>query len=61
MAELINDLLRGMAPDQAGGDDALMKLFGEFKDQVHVLLRCNDRACLCPSPGEHRDPLNRAS
>jgi protease-4 len=42
LAELINDLLRGMAPDQAGSDDAMMKLFGEFKDQVHVLLRCND-------------------
>ena len=42
LAELINELLRGMAPEQAGGDDALMKLFGEFKDQVRVLLRCND-------------------
>jgi protease-4 len=42
LAELINDLLRGMAPDQAGSDDAMMKLFGEFKGQVHVLLRCND-------------------
>jgi protease-4 len=42
LAEIINDLLRGMAPEQAGSDDAMMKLFGEFKDQVHVLLRCND-------------------
>ena len=42
MAELINELLRDMAPDQAGSDDALMKLFGEFKDQARVLLRYND-------------------
>jgi len=42
LAELINELLRDMAPDQAGSDDALMKLFGEFKDQARVLLRYND-------------------
>jgi protease-4 len=42
LAEIINDLLRDMAPDQTGSGDALMKLFGELKDQARVLLRYND-------------------
>jgi protease-4 len=42
LAELINEILRDMAPEQAGDDNALMKLVGEFKDQARVLLRCND-------------------
>ena len=42
LAEIINEMMRGMAPDQAGGDDALLKVLGEFKEQAHVLLRLND-------------------
>lgn len=42
LAEIINEMMRGMAPDQAGGDDALMKVLGEFKQQVRALCRLND-------------------
>ena len=42
LAEIINEMMRGMAPDQAGGDDTLMKVLGEFKEQARVLLRFND-------------------
>jgi protease-4 len=42
LAEIINEIMRGMAPDQTGGDDALMKMLGEFKEQARVLLRFND-------------------
>jgi protease-4 len=42
LAEIIQELLRDAAPDQTGDDRALLKLFGEFKEQAHVLLRCND-------------------
>jgi protease-4 len=42
LAELINEMLRDVAPDQTKDESALVKLFGEFKDQARVLLRCND-------------------
>ncbi len=42
LAELISEMLRGIGPDQAGNDNSMMKLLGEFKEQARVLLRCND-------------------
>ena len=42
LGEIINEMMKGLAPEQAGDDAALAKLFGEFKDQTHVLLRFND-------------------
>jgi protease IV len=42
LAEIINEMMKGMAPEQTGGDDALMKVLGEFKEQARVLLRFND-------------------
>jgi protease-4 len=42
LAELINEMFRGMAPDQTGDDNALLKLFGEFKAQARVLMQYND-------------------
>ena len=42
LAEMIQEILREAAPDQTGDDDALQKMFGEFKDQARVLLRYND-------------------
>ncbi|MDD2763930.1 MAG: signal peptide peptidase SppA [Opitutaceae bacterium] len=42
LAEIINEIMKGMAPDQAGDDAALKKLLGEIKDQARVLLRFND-------------------
>ena len=42
LGEIINEMMKGLAPEQAGDDAALAKLFGEFKDQAHVLLRFND-------------------
>jgi protease-4 len=42
LAEIINEVLKGMTPDQAGDDAALAKMLGEFKEQAHVLLRFND-------------------
>jgi protease-4 len=42
LAEIINEMMKGMAPEQTGGDDALMKMLGEFKEQASVLLRSND-------------------
>ena len=41
-AEIINEVLKGLTPDQAGDNAALAKIFGEFKDQARVLLRFND-------------------
>jgi protease-4 len=42
LAEIINEVLHGMEPDQTKEESALIKLLGEFKDQARVLLRCND-------------------
>lgn len=42
LAEIINEVLKGMTPDQAGDNAALAKMLGEFKDQARVLLRFND-------------------
>ena len=42
LAEIINEMMKGLAPDQAGDNAALAKMFGEFKDQTRVLLRFND-------------------
>jgi protease-4 len=42
LAEIVSEMLRGMEPDQAGSDNSLMKMLGDFKDQARVLLRCND-------------------
>ena len=42
LGEIINEMMKGLAPEQAGDNAALAKLFGEFKDQTHVLLRFND-------------------
>ncbi|MGA2445615.1 MAG: signal peptide peptidase SppA [Opitutaceae bacterium] len=42
LAEIINEVLKGMAPEQAGDDAALAKMLGEFKEQARELLRCND-------------------
>jgi len=42
LAELINEMFRGMAPDQTGDDNALLKLVGEFKAQARVLMQYND-------------------
>jgi protease IV len=42
LAEIINEMLHDMAPDQTKDESALAKLLGEFKDQARVLLRCND-------------------
>jgi protease-4 len=42
LAEIINEMMKGMAPEQTGGDDARMKMLGEFKEQASVLLRSND-------------------
>ena len=42
LAELINEMLRGMAPEQTEDDGALMKMCGELKGQARVLLRLND-------------------
>lgn len=42
LAEIINEVLKGMTPDQAGDNAALAKMLGEFKEQARVLLRFND-------------------
>ncbi len=42
LAEMINEWLRDVSPDQAGDDAALQKMLGEFKEQAHVLLQFND-------------------
>jgi protease-4 len=42
LAEMINEWLRDVSPDQAGDDAALQQLVGEFKEQARVLLRFND-------------------
>jgi protease-4 len=42
LAEIINEMMKGMAPEQTGGDDALTKVLGELREQARVLLRSND-------------------
>ena len=42
LAEIIQDLLQDATPDRTGDEGALLKMFGEFKEQARVLLRCND-------------------
>lgn len=42
LAEMINEWLRDVSPDQTGDDAALQKMLGEFKEQARVLLRFND-------------------
>ena len=42
LAEVIQELMRDATPDQNGSEGALLKLFGQFKDQAQVLLRYND-------------------
>jgi protease IV len=42
LGEIINEMMKGLAPDQAGDNAALAKLLGEFKDQARVLTRFND-------------------
>jgi protease-4 len=42
LAEMINEWLRDVSPDQAGDDAALQKMIGDFKEQAHVLLQFND-------------------
>ena len=42
LAEIINEMMRGMTPEQTGGDDALMKVVNEVRQQVRVLERCGD-------------------
>jgi protease-4 len=42
LAEIINEMLKGLAPEQAGDDTVLAKMLGEFKDQARALLRFND-------------------
>jgi len=42
LAEIIQELFQDAAPDRTGDDGALLKMFGEFKEQASMLLRCND-------------------
>jgi protease-4 len=42
LADIIREALQDAAPDKAGDEGALLKLFGEFKDEAHVLLQYND-------------------
>jgi protease-4 len=42
LAEIIQELMRDATPDRTGDEGALLKLFGEFKEQARVLLRYND-------------------
>ena len=42
LAELINEILREVAPDQSQSHAALLTLVRPYEDQLHALLRLND-------------------
>jgi protease IV len=42
LAEVINEMLKGVSPDQAADNAALTKLLGDLKRQVRVLTQFND-------------------
>ena len=42
LAEVINEMIKGVSPDQAGSNAALMKMVDDVKGQTRILLQFND-------------------